>query len=263
MKLPVIRGVIERRILVNYRVDPDVLAGLLPRPFQPQVLHGYGMAGICLIRLGQIRPSGLPRWLGIGSENAAHRVAVEWNEGGEMRRGVYVLRRDTNSRLNVLAGGRIFPGIHNRATFRVSETASRFHVAITSDDGEVAIDVAADLSDRWPKGSIFTSPADASAFFEAGSLGYSPSMAQNRFQGLELKCESWEVQPLNIETARSSVFDDESIFPRGSILLDCGLVMRGIEHQWNQREDLCCSQGRADYAAAGSSLAATADTTSA
>jgi uncharacterized protein YqjF (DUF2071 family) len=263
MKLPVIRGVIERRILANYRVDPDVLAGLLPRPFQPQVVDGYGVAGICLIRLGHIRPQGFPQWLGISSENAAHRVAVEWEERGEIRRGVYVLRRDTNSRLNVLGGGRIFPGIHNRATFHVSETASRFHVAVASNDGEVAIDIAARLIAEWPTGSIFASQTEASVFFEAGSLGYSPSRAQNRFQGLELRCDSWHVQPLNIETVSSSVFDDESIFPRGSISLDCGLLMRGIEHQWNQREELCCSEARADYAAAGSSLAATADTTSA
>src|SRR5262245_25155189 len=130
MRLPVIRGVIERRILVNYRVDPDVLAVLLPPPFRPQVVNGYGVAGICLIRLGQIRPSGLPWWLGIGSENAAHRVAVKWEERGQVRRGVFVLRRDTNSRLNVLAGGRIFPGVHHRAGYRVRETANRFHVAM-------------------------------------------------------------------------------------------------------------------------------------
>src|SRR5262245_10532815 len=263
MKLPVIRGVIERRILVNYRVDPDVLAALLPRPFRPQVVNGYGVAGICLIRLGQIRLSGLPWWLGIGSENAAHRVAVEWDDGSQVRRGVYVLRRDTNSRLNVLAGGRIFPGVHHRAGFRVRETAGQFQIAIESKDGEVAIDVAATLSDGWPAGSIFATPAEASAFFAAGSLGYSPSLRQGRLQGLELKCDSWHVQPLNIETARSSVFDDESIFPRGTVSLDCGLLMRGIEHQWNQREDLCCREAPADYAAAGSSLAATVDTTSA
>ncbi len=35
MRIPAIRGVIDRRILVNYRVDPSVLAGLLPEPFRP------------------------------------------------------------------------------------------------------------------------------------------------------------------------------------------------------------------------------------
>ena len=51
MRIPVIRGVIDRRILVNYRVDPDALSRLLPEPFQPQFVNGVGIGGICLIRL--------------------------------------------------------------------------------------------------------------------------------------------------------------------------------------------------------------------
>src|SRR5262245_32820204 len=100
MRIPVIRGVIDRRILVNYRVVPDVLASLLPPPFRPKLHRGYGMMGICLIRLRGVRPKFLPSWLGIGSENAAHRTTVEWDEGGHVREGVYVRRRDTSSWLN-------------------------------------------------------------------------------------------------------------------------------------------------------------------
>jgi len=76
MRLSVIRGVIARRILVNYHVDPAVLAAQLPAPFRPKIVRGMGMVGICLIRLAQVRPAFLPAWLGIGSENAAHLVAV-------------------------------------------------------------------------------------------------------------------------------------------------------------------------------------------
>ena len=58
MKLPTIAGVIERRVLVNYRIEPDALAELLPKPFRPQVVadrngNEWAMGGICLIRLGR------------------------------------------------------------------------------------------------------------------------------------------------------------------------------------------------------------------
>jgi hypothetical protein len=46
MRLPVVRGVIDRRILVNYRVDPDVVARTLPPPFRPKLHRGYGLVGI-------------------------------------------------------------------------------------------------------------------------------------------------------------------------------------------------------------------------
>src|SRR3954454_20999339 len=107
MQIPVIRGLIDRRILVNFRVDPDVLTKILPAPFRPKLVNGAGMAGVCLIRLKQIRPRFVPPFLGISSENAAHRIAVEWDDDGECRAGVFIPRRDTSSRLNTLAGGRL------------------------------------------------------------------------------------------------------------------------------------------------------------
>lgn len=91
-------GTIDRRLLINYRVDPDVLARLLPEPFEPQMVRGAGLAGICLIRLSDLRPTGAPAALGVTTENAAHRIAVEWDDGEGRRHGVYIPRRDTSSR---------------------------------------------------------------------------------------------------------------------------------------------------------------------
>ena len=80
MNGPAIRAVMDRRLLVNYRVDPDLLASFLPAPFRPALVGGYGIAGICLIRLSRVRPAGVPAKLGLTSENAAHRVAVCWDD---------------------------------------------------------------------------------------------------------------------------------------------------------------------------------------
>ena len=35
MMIPTLQGVLDRQILVNYRVDPEVLARLVPAPFRP------------------------------------------------------------------------------------------------------------------------------------------------------------------------------------------------------------------------------------
>lgn len=240
MRLPVIQGIIDRRILVNYRVDPTVLASTLPSPFRPKLHRGHGMVGICLIRLRDARPRFLPSWFGISSENAAHRTAVEWDDAGQLREGVYVRRRDTNSRLNALAGGRVFPGIHSHARFSVREGDGRFEVALRSDDGVTSLSVVGDVTDQLPGSSAFGSLPEASAFFRAGSLGYSATPDPRRFQGLELRCHRWQVEPLAVAAVRSSYFDDRSVFPAGSIQFDCALLMRGIEHEWHGKSDLCC-----------------------
>ena len=51
MRLPAISGIIDRRILANYRIDPEVMAKALPSPFRPQLVNGWAIGGICLIRL--------------------------------------------------------------------------------------------------------------------------------------------------------------------------------------------------------------------
>ncbi len=240
MRIPILRGVIDRRLLVNYRVDPDVLARLLPPPFEPKLIRGHGMVGICLIRLKQVRPRFVPAWLGIGSENAAHRAAVQWRDGDELKEGVFIRRRDTNSCMNAWAGGRLFPGIHHHARFEVTETADRLSVALQSDDDQTRVAVRGRVTSNWPASSIFASLAEASAFFKAGALGYSVTSHEGIYQGMELRCQTWDVQPLEIELVSSSYFENTTIFPKGSIAYDCTLLMRGIAHEWHGQRDLCC-----------------------
>jgi hypothetical protein len=112
MRVPVIRGIIDRRVLVNYRVDRDVLWRILPEPFRPKLVNGVGMAGVCLIRLKHIWSRFPPAVVGLSSENAAHRIAIEWERDGRLREGFYVPRRDTSSWLNSALGSGFFPGVH-------------------------------------------------------------------------------------------------------------------------------------------------------
>jgi hypothetical protein len=227
--------------LANYRVNPDIIRRMLPAPFEPQLVGGFAIAGICLIRLKQIRPKFVPSQFGIRSENAAHRIAVQWEEEGRRKSGVYVPRRDTDSRLNAFAGGRLFPGEHHHARFDVNETDTRLSVAMQSDHGQTNVLVSGRLADQLPDASVFDSLQHASDFFAAGSIGYSATADTGRFDGLELRCRTWDVKPLEIERIESSFFDDQSRFPPVSIQFDCALVMRGIDHEWHARDDLCCA----------------------
>ena len=164
MKAPALAAVMERRILVNYRVDPDLLGSYLPALFRPALVGGHGVAGICLIRLGRIRPAGLPA-AGLRSENAAHRVAVCWDGADGPVTGVYIPRRDTSSRLAALAGGRLFPGYLHLARF--PDTRRRRGLP---DPGRQPRRHGAcrgrspSRTGRLPPGSIFTSLDAASDF---------------------------------------------------------------------------------------------------
>jgi hypothetical protein len=231
--LPTIEAVMARRLLINFRVRPDVAASLLPAPFRPKLVHDWAMSGICLIRLEQVRPRGFPAPLGIASENAAHRIAVEWDEAGTRRTGVFIPRRDSDSHFNAMAGGRLFPGVHSHARFWCAESDRRVKVEMRADDGGAFVRVAARLADAWPGNSLFASLEEASGFFRSGACGWSPCRCGCEVEGLELRTDRWEMTPLDVERVESSFFADARRFPAGSVEFDCALLMRGIPHTWH------------------------------
>src|SRR5262245_409874 len=196
MRLPKIHGLIRRRLLLNFRVDPKVIQRQLPSPFRPKLQDGNAIAGVCLIRLEHIRPKPLPALFGISSENAAHRIAVLWDDEAGPHEGVYIPRRDTTSILNRIAGGRIFPGEHHPARFQVEETGDHIELQLESADHKVKVEVAANLSTKLPGASCFHSLSEASRFFESGSLGYSATSDGHRLDGIILQTHDWKVQPL-------------------------------------------------------------------
>jgi Uncharacterized conserved protein (COG2071) len=241
MRVPVIRGVIDRRVLVNFRVEPSALAAVLPEPLRPKLVGGYGIGGICLIRLRDIRPRYFPSAFGISSENAAHRIAVQWDRDHD---AVFIPRRDTSSWFNTLLGGRIFPGVHHRSRFYVTEDHPNYSIRIVDPAEAPILQIRASAVESLPSSTVFSSLADASSFFEAGSLGFSPSRQPDTLDALELRTHTWKMEPLSVTSVSSSFFGDPSRFPLGTVQFDSAFLMRHIEHEWHSREPLYCGQLR-------------------
>ncbi len=239
MKIPAIEGIIRRRLLLNYRVDPGVMQRLLPAPFRAKLHRGHAIAGLCLIRLEHVRPNGFPATIGISSENAAHRVAIEWSPPqGEARSGVFVRRRDTNSTLNHLAGGRIFPGVHHRAHFNIDDDGAHIDFAMDSHDGAASIRVKGDAAGALPATSCFASLAESSRFFEDGRDGYSPGRDGCGCDGLRLEITHWTAQPFAVNRIEASWFSELNRQFPGAAEFDHALIMRDIPHRWKNLEPL-------------------------
>jgi len=151
---------------------------------------------------------------------------------------VYIPRRDSDSWANLLLGGRLYPGEHHRARFRVDETDEDVRVAYTSLDGAAWVDVSVHITDAFGDSRLFAGLEEASAFFETGSVGYSATRQPNRFDGLGLKTSAWKVEPTSVTHAHSSFFDDAGIFPPGTAELDDALIMRKVPVLWEPLSSL-------------------------
>lgn len=237
MELPALDGIIDRRILINYRIKPEIVKSILPPHLEPLLISGFASGGICLLRLRNIGVKHSPLFLRINSENAAHRFLITYRKGGQIIKGVYIPRRDTDSKLNVLLAGKFFSWPHFPAVFQVKEGDDRYLIKMKSRDGKTELEADAELDDSFPNKSMFDSLEHASSCFESCPIGVSPSTDNKTFKTIRLETKTWNVKALLVRSLRSSFFDDKSIFPQGTIEFDNAMLMEGIEHQWVSEED--------------------------
>jgi len=83
----------------------------------------------------------------------------------------------------------------------------------------------------------FGSFDEVSNFFRKGDCGFSCSL-RGELEGLQLKTLKWEMTPLEIESQHSAFYSDSQRFPAGSLEFDCGLLMRGIQHEWHELTEI-------------------------
>jgi hypothetical protein len=220
--LKTLRAQVRRRLLISYRVDPEIAQSLIPEVFRPQIVDGSAVAGVCMIGLQSVRPGWLRARVGFRTENVAHRIAVEWDENGETRSGVYIVERHSSSFVPVLTGGRLFPGVQKHARFDLDETESRFRVSMKASGTKVSVDVQ--LGGPWTS-TLFPNVDAASAFHEQGAVGWSPRRDGHGVEPLELTSTEWAVEPGQVISLKSSYFD---ALPEGAATLDSVVVMRDI-----------------------------------
>jgi uncharacterized protein YqjF (DUF2071 family) len=231
--LPVIEGQIVRRVLLNYRTDPAVVARLLPPPLEVLTHHGHAIVGICLIQFAQLRPKGAPSALGLASQNAAHRVAIRFKQNGQWCDGVFIWRRDTDCRLISLLGGRLFPGVHDHARFEILEGGEHFEMKMKTRLGDADVAYAAKVSREWKAASVFKNFEEACAFFKRGDCGFSCAQSAN-LEGIQLRTLEWKMEALDVTDVQSTFYENPEKFPRDSLKFDCGLLMRNIPHEWHE-----------------------------
>jgi len=223
-----LRAVMERRLLLSYRIEPDVVQAVLPPPFRPALAGGYAVGSICLIRLAGIRPAGPPSAaFGLRAENVAHRIAVLLDTAEGPVPSVYIPCRYTSSRLAALAGGLPFPGLRT-ARFDDDEQRGRYRITAESRDGNMRIAVDARTVASLPAGSVFADLDEASRFFRLAPAGYSATSAPGVFEGVTLETSYREMHPLRVDAATSSFFDDPRLFPPGTATVDSAFAGTGL-----------------------------------
>jgi uncharacterized protein YqjF (DUF2071 family) len=84
-------------VSLNYAVEPERLARLLPASLEPEVFRGTAWVQVLMSSLRDMRPQGVSPLLGVCFYQVSYRAAVRYrNAKGDWRRGGYFVRSETN-----------------------------------------------------------------------------------------------------------------------------------------------------------------------
>jgi hypothetical protein len=226
VRTPVLQATLSRRLLIAFRLAPEASVYLVPAPFSLLLVNGFAVGCLSLDRVTALRPRGLPAATGLTFEHAAHRIAVEWDQGGRAAHGFFVVARHGSSRLIAGVGDRLFPGANERAAFAVADHGPELRVAFESSDGRVCVDASVVAAAHLSASELFASTDEAWRFFRRGAVSYSLRRHGGLLDGLDARTKESRVQAAAIERVSSSVFGPDIA------VADSALLMRDVSVEW-------------------------------
>lgn len=199
------QGRIDTRLLLNAIADPAEVAPRLPDGVRPHGTEGGGtVVGCCLLEIGDLRPRGMPAFVGVRMRAVAHRISTEWDTStGGTEVGVFVPMRHTDSRLASMVGGRLFPGMHQHAAIDLIRTPAHLEWKVGEppfDNGfglRVRVDTQTPMVDPTP--SVCATCVDP-------TLGLSPDH-KGRLEAAHMAPEGRDVRAVHVEELQSTFFD--------------------------------------------------------
>ena len=198
-----LHGTIRRRLLVNAFVDPVEAAGRLPDGVRPHVTDQGTVVGCCMLDIADIRPMGMPAAVGLELKAAAHRISVEWDDpdAAQPVTGVFVPVRHSPSRAARMMGGRLFPGVHERAVIASDLDGEDLRWTVKAANGDGAFDMT--VTARVPNIDA-TDPSEIAGMTCIGAtLGLSPDR-RGRLETARMTPDVGRARPVEITELRSS-----------------------------------------------------------
>jgi hypothetical protein len=197
MKRPLVCAIsahVRERIVVNFAVEPDLMAAALPCDWlAPQIVDGKSVVSFCVLWLDRLTPSGWPSGLIASQISCAVRFGVIDRTTG--RPGVYVVDRCTDSALGSFATRLGFPGFHPLVKFSEKTESSARRI-----DVERAGLPYVSFSLGAPNGScgVFGSAHAFARFMSEGDRSYTLAARSGVLNIVDLVKEETEFVPYEV-----------------------------------------------------------------
>jgi hypothetical protein len=186
----------ERRVLVQFRADPDVV----PVGIRPVIVRGQAIAGVLVDRVSALRP------LGLSCERLSYFWLTMPRDSRQTEPARWVWHQVTNSRVDSLLTGSFSM---RRGELDVAESDEQIAIRCQESRSAPPFYLQARVCAIWPGGSVFDDVEQA-----ARTLG--PSH------------DCWDVVPLWVDKLQPGALGDPSVIPPGSWTLDSAILARRV-----------------------------------
>lgn len=216
--------------LVNFAIDPPVLAAVLPSPVVPHVYADRAWLSVVIAQMAGMRPVGVPRQLGITYSQIVYRAVVRHGNA----RGVHFLRSDTDSRLMSALGNAMSFFAFHHAQIALLRDARGQSVEVVSSDRQADIRARFRPATDLPPTSAFPDLDVAKAQLVELFDAYHPQSGRPSTDVVSIRRQDWELAVVTDEIAEYGLMDGSPWFPAGSAVLDSVFAVQDLTYRWNR-----------------------------
>jgi Uncharacterized conserved protein (COG2071) len=216
-------------LVLAYALSASALEPLLPPTLEPDRHGDLGFVAAAFVQTEDMRPSFLPRALGLDFFLGGYRIFVRVAERPSLR-GLYIVRSDTDRRLLTFFGNRF-----TSYRYRTVEARCRVEGETLSVNVDPGVHVSADLGRRpgpLPAESPFSSVEEARRF--AGPLPYTFHHEQETGRLLSVRGvrSAWDPQPVAVDVRELSFVSPEMF--GADLVLANAFYVGDIDYRWQR-----------------------------
>jgi Uncharacterized conserved protein (COG2071) len=223
-------------LVLTYAFPPEILAPLLPDGLVLDTHRGHGFLAIALVETERLRPSFLPAATGGDFFLSGYRVFARLGGRSHSKRGLRILRSDTDRKWMVWAGNRLTHYNYRLCQANFEERDGTICWTIRTPHAEADLEVLAHVGAEpapLPTESPFATLAEARRF--AGPLPYTfdYEAPTHSIVGILAQRENWDPQPVKVEVRRNTFLEHEPFRSAKPVLANAFHVC-GVPYKWQR-----------------------------
>lgn len=234
-----VQAFFRRSLVLTFAYPEAVLQALLPPCLRVDAYDGCGFLAIALVQTEDLRPAGLPAWMGRDFFLSGYRIFSRYRrQDGRELRGLRILRSYTDRRSMVWAGNLFTRYQYRHCRVACHRDAQTLSFAITTADGEGDLSVSARIDQAAtapPAGSPFPDLRTARRFAGPLPFTFGYEAATRTMVVVQGVREHWQQMPVQAEVLRAG-FLERPPFNAAPSRLANAFFIEDIPYRWKRGE---------------------------